>query len=202
MLNLWLLVLLICAGQRIVSCNEDPSITNSLTDGISRSVKKPKQDPDSTPPPPTQEETNLSNELGGIALTTIAVSSGLLTIFDAFERRVLPQPTTAQDTLEIVRRLEDLARPNDESQYKNAEDTISRALHDMNVMTTGNASEFQRLLWLERTRLIDNDVVLLQEGLLGQQITGVDLLQNIKENLKVGNVNRPTISTTLRIKII
>lgn len=204
MLKLWLLVLLICTGQRTISCNEDPLTPNSLTDGISRSVKKTKQDPESTTSTsPTQEQTNLSNELGGIALTTIAVSSGLLTIFDAFERRVLPQPTTAQDTLEIVRRLEDLARPNDENEYKHAEDTISRALHDMNVMTTGNASEFQRLLWLERTRLIDNEVVLLQEGLLGQQITGVDLLQNIKENLKVRTVNSPIISIlTLRITII
>ena len=184
----WIIVLLICTGQRTIS-SQDPLLTNSLSDEAILSGKQ-ETDPSPEATPTAAPTSNLvANDLGGIALTSLALTAGLLTIFDAIDRRILPQPTTAEDTLEIVRRLEDLARPNDEAQYKHVEDTISRALHDMNVMTTGNASEFQRLVWLERTRLIDNDVVLLQEGLLGRQITSVDLMQNIKEHLKVNFIN-------------
>jgi hypothetical protein len=55
----------------------------------------------------------------------------------------------------------------------------------MSVMTTNNASDFQTLWWLDRARFLDGDIILLMEGLLGQQIAGSDLMDNIQDNLKV-----------------
>lgn len=180
----WLFLLFICACQRVFAGN-DPLLTNSLTeDDDAGHLASAKQDP--VPETDGGEVPQLPNQIGALALTAISVSAGLITIYNQFEQRVLPQPTTAQDTLEIVRRLEDLARPNDEEQYKHVEDTILRALNDMlSIPPTGNFTELQRILWLERARFIDSDVILLLEGLLGRPVAGVDLMNNIKENLRV-----------------
>ncbi len=178
----WLFLLFIYACQRVVVGN-DPLLTNLLTDDDDGHLANGKQDP--VPETAGGDVPQLPNQIGALALTAISVSAGLITIYNQFEQRVLPQPTTAQDTLEIVRRLEDLARPNDEEQYKHVEDTILRALNDMLSIPTGNFTELQRILWLERARFIDSDVILLLEGLLGRPVAGVDLMNNIKENLRV-----------------
>lgn len=117
--------------------------------------------------------------------TTIGIAASLITIAEVINRRILPQPTTLLDALDVVRKLEDLAIPDDGRQYKDAEDTILRALYDMTVMTTNNASELQTLWWLDRARYLDGDIVLLMEGLLGQQLAGSDLMDNVQDNLKV-----------------
>lgn len=119
--------------------------------------------------------------------TTIGIAASLITIAEVINRRILPQPTTLLDTLDVVRRLEDLVIPDDGRQYKDAEDTILRGLYDMSVMTTNNSSEFQTLWWLDRARYLDGEIILLMEGLLGQQIAGSDLMDNIQDNLKVDN---------------
>ncbi|XP_057380848.1 uncharacterized protein LOC130703374 [Daphnia carinata] len=116
--------------------------------------------------------------------TTIGIAASLITIAEVINRRILPQPTTLLDALDVVRKLEDLAIPDDGRQYKDAEDTILRALYDMTVMTTNNASELQTLWWLDRARYLDGDIVLLMEGLLGQQLAGSDLMDNVQDNLK------------------
>nr|SVE85745.1 EOG090X0D00 [Daphnia pulicaria] len=116
--------------------------------------------------------------------TTIGIAASLITIAEVINRRILPQPTTLLDTLDIVRRLEDLVIPDDGRQYKDAEDTILRGLYDMSVMTTNNSSEFQTLWWLDRARYLDGEIILLMEGLLGQQVAGSDLMDNIQDNLK------------------
>ena len=122
--------------------------------------------------------------------TVLALMDGLFTIQEAIEEYVLPQSKTEENILDIVNRLEDLIRPNDESQYKKAEDAILRALFDMGTSLDGRkssiaASEFQKLLWLERARRLDGDVILVMEGLLGQPVAGADLMKNIKVNSKV-----------------
>ncbi|KAK4037352.1 uncharacterized protein LOC116928371 [Daphnia magna] len=116
--------------------------------------------------------------------TSIGIAASLITIAEVINRRILPQPTTLLDALDVVRKLEDLAIPDDGRQYKDAEDTILRALYDMTVMTTNNASELQTLWWLDRARYLDGDIVLLMEGLLGQQLAGSDLMDNVQDNLK------------------
>lgn len=182
----WFLVLLICVGPRTVTSQD--AIFNSLDYNTTELASKqpapaPAPDPNQPAPQPNAG-TQIINQLGGIALTSIAVSSGLLTIFDYLNRFIAPS-TTAQDTLDLVRRLTDALRPDVEGQFKAAEDTISRALHDMATMVDTNPTEFQRLLWLERTRLLDGDIILLLEGLLGQQVAGGDLMENIKDKLQV-----------------
>lgn len=127
-------------------------------------------------------------DFSGIALTALSVASGLITVISFLDRVLIPQPTTAEDTLRIVEKLADSLRPDVEGQFKAAEDTISRALHDMSVMPIGNPTEFQTLLWLERARYLDGDIILLMDGLLGQQVAGGDLLENIKDKLKVGYI--------------
>ncbi|EFX65004.1 hypothetical protein DAPPUDRAFT_117646 [Daphnia pulex] len=119
----------------------------------------------------------------------LSMVDGLFTIQELIEERVLPQPKTEEDILEIVKRLlEKLIRPNDESQYKKVEDVISRALFDMEMSggrTNGDASEeFQKLMWLERARHLNGEIILLMEGLLGESVAGADLMNIIKENLK------------------
>jgi hypothetical protein len=145
----------------------------------------------------TNPETNNSPpiDIGSNILTGISITSAVLTILEGIDRRILPQPTTALDILDSVRRLEDLIRPNDEGQYKKAEDTISRALYDMGVMMAGvgrqgtiESSAFQELLWLERARLIDGNIILLMEGLLGQPVAGADIMENIQNDLKVNSI--------------
>jgi hypothetical protein len=63
----------------------------------------------------------------------LALLDGLFTIQEAIEEYILPRPETEEDTLKIVKRLEDWIRPKmyDVSQYKTTEDAISRALFDM-----------------------------------------------------------------------
>ena len=123
----------------------------------------------------------------------LALLDGLFTIQEAIEEYILPRPETEEDTLKIVKRLEDSIRPNmyDVSQYKTTEDAISRALFDMLGSTSDDRkssasfSELQKLLWLERARHLDGDIILLMEGLLGQPVAGADLMKNIKEHFKV-----------------
>jgi hypothetical protein len=119
----------------------------------------------------------------------LAMVDALFTIQELIEERVLPQPKTEEDILEIVKRLlEKLIHPNDESQYKKVEDVISRALFDVEMSggrTNGGDSEFQKLMWLERARHLNGEIILLMEGLLGESVAGADLMDNIKENLKV-----------------
>nr|CAH0103909.1 unnamed protein product [Daphnia galeata] len=122
----------------------------------------------------------------------LALLDGLFTIQEAIEEYILPRPETEEDTLKIVKRLEDWIRPKmyDVSQYKTTEDAISRALFDMLGSTSDSRkssasfSELQKLLWLERARHLDGDIILLMEGLLGQPVAGADLMKNIKENFK------------------
>jgi hypothetical protein len=121
--------------------------------------------------------------------STLKMVDGLVAIQELIEDRILPQPKTDEDILEIVKRLlEKFIRPNDESQYKKVEDVISRALFDVEMSggrTNGGASEFQKLMWLERARHLNGEIILLMEGLLGESVAGADLMDNIKENLKV-----------------
>lgn len=188
-----------------VNAVENPD-TNSSTD--SNSATDPGTDSVVTNPDPnsvnnqettsgTNPETNNSPpiDIGSNILTGISITSAVLTIFEGIDRRILPQPTTALDILDSVRRLEDLIRPSDEGQYKKAEDTISRALYDMGVMMAGvgrqgniESSAFQELLWLERARLIDGNIILLMEGLLGQPVAGADIMENIQNDLKVNSI--------------
>ena len=127
----------------------------------------------------------------------LALLDGLFTIQEAIEEYILPRPETEEDTIKIVKRLEDSIRPNmyDVSQYKTTEDAISRALFDMLGSTSDDRkssasfSELQKLLWLERARHLDGDIILLMEGLLGQPVAGADLMKNIKENFKVNLKN-------------
>ncbi|EFX78809.1 hypothetical protein DAPPUDRAFT_245652 [Daphnia pulex] len=114
----------------------------------------------------------------------------LFTIQELIEERVLSQPKTEEDIFEIVKRLlEKLIRPNDESQYKKVEDVISRALFDVEMSggrtNGGDASEFHKLIWLERARHLNAEIILLMEGMLGESVAGADLMNNIKGNLKV-----------------
>ena len=135
---------------------------------------------------PTNSNSSAPNiDFSGIALTALSVASGLITVISFLDRVLIPQPTTAEDTLRIVEKLADSLRPDVEGQFKDAEDTISRALHDMSVMPIGNPSELQTLLWLEKARYLDGDIILLMDGLLGQQVAGGDLLENIKDKLRV-----------------
>ena len=123
----------------------------------------------------------------------LALLDGLFTIQEAIEEYILPRPETEEDTLKIVKRLEDSIRPNmyDVSQYKTTEDAISRALFDMLGSTSDDRkssasfSELQKLLRLERARHLDGVIILLMEGLLGQPVAGADLMKNIKEHFKV-----------------
>ncbi|KAI9552507.1 hypothetical protein GHT06_022873 [Daphnia sinensis] len=129
------------------------------------------------------QQNNQTNPVETV-FTAIGIAASLITIAEVINRRILPQPTTLLDALDVVRKLEDLAIPDDGRQYKDAEDTILRALYDMTVMTTNNASELQTLWWLDRARYLDGDIVLLMEGLLGQQLAGSDLMDNVQDNLK------------------
>jgi hypothetical protein len=123
------------------------------------------------------------------AIIGLEMVDGLFAIQELIEDRILPQPKTDEDILEIVKRLlEKFIRPNDESQYKKVEDVISRALFDVEMSggrTNGGASDFQKLMWLERARHLNGEIILLMEGLLGESVAGADLMDNIKENLKV-----------------
>jgi hypothetical protein len=123
------------------------------------------------------------------AIIGLEMVDGLFAIQELIEDRILPQPKTDEDILEIVKRLlEKFIRPNDESQYKKVEDVISRALFDVEMSggrTNGGDSEFQKLMWLERARHLNGEIILLMEGLLGESVAGADLMDNIKENLKV-----------------
>lgn len=165
----WILVILIFISQKTVF-SDDSIISNELTS--------------------SKQFGNLSSGdafatiFGTTTLSGIGFFAGVFTIY-SFLRNELDPSTTPQETLELVKRLTDALRPDVEGQFKAAEDTISRALHDMTTMTVDNPSEFQRLLWLERTRLLDGDVILLLEGLLGQQVAGGDLMENIKDKLEV-----------------
>lgn len=116
----------------------------------------------------------------------IILLARLISISNFLNRRINPS-TTADDNLKLVRRLTDSLRPDIEAQFKVAEDTVSRALYDMITMTVQSPTELQRLLWLERARLLDGDLILLLEGLLGQQVTGGDLMENIKDKFEVQN---------------
>ncbi|XP_057379662.2 uncharacterized protein LOC130701895 [Daphnia carinata] len=190
-----ILVLLFCASQTVnVVISHDPD-ANLLANESELTKQEPEAPADVNAPETTNEngETNVSPpvDVGGNILTAISVTSAVLTVLEAIDRRILPQPTTAEDILDGVRKLEDLIRPNDLGHYKKAEDSISRALHDMGVMMSGigrqgpvEASQFQELLWLERARLIDGNIILLMEGLLGQQVAGSDLMENIQDGLK------------------
>ena len=51
--------------------------------------------------------------------------------------------------------------------------------------SSASISELQKLLWLERARHLNGDIILLMEGLLGQPVAGADLMKNIKELFKV-----------------
>ncbi|KZS02863.1 Uncharacterized protein APZ42_034531 [Daphnia magna] len=131
-------------------------------------------------------------DVGGNLLSAISILSRVFNVLEAIDRRILPQPMTALNILDGVRKLEDLIRPNYEGQYKKAEDSISRALYDMGLIKSGagsqgpaKAAQFQQFLWLERARLIDGNIILLMEGLLGQQVAaGADLMENIQDGLK------------------
>lgn len=170
-MKLWNLVFLIFASQKTVSSEDSNKLNNQL---ISKQ---------SSPGNITSGDAILATA-ASTTLTGIALFAGLFTIYDFVNRQIDPS-TTADDTLNLVKRLTDALRPDVEGQFKAAEDTISRALHDMTTMTVDNPTEFQRLLWLERTRLLDGDVILLLEGLLGQQVAGGDLMENIKDKLEV-----------------
>ena len=60
---------------------------------------------------------------------------------------------------------------------------------DLRSTTTESISDgadVQTILWrLERARLVDSEVILLMDGLLGRSVASVDLMKNIKVNLKV-----------------
>jgi hypothetical protein len=168
----WVLVLFLCTSQKFVSVvlSEDSAV--SMLDNYVHLAR--------------DQGNNRTNNVETI-FTTIGIAASLITIAEVINRRILPQPTTLLDTLDVVRRLEDLVIPDDGRQYKDAEDTILRGLYDMSVMTTNNSSEFQTLWWLDRARYLDGEIILLMEGLLGQQIAGSDLMDNIQDNLKVDN---------------
>ena len=118
----------------------------------------------------------------------LALLDGLFTFQEAIEEYILPRPETEEDTIKIVKRLEDSIRPNmyDVSQYKTTEDAISRALFDMLGSTSDDRkssasfSELQKLLRLERARHLDGVIILL-----GQPVAGADLMKNIKQHFKV-----------------
>jgi hypothetical protein len=182
-----------------VNAVENPDTNSSTDPGTDSVVTNP--DPNSVNNQETTSGTNPETnnsppiDIGSNILTGISITSAVLTILEGIDRRILPQPTTALDILDSVRRLEDLIRPNDEGQYKKAEDTISRALYDMGVMMAGvgrqgtiESSAFQELLWLERARLIDGNIILLMEGLLGQPVAGADIMENIQNDLKVNSI--------------
>lgn len=192
-------MLLLCASQRVnvvVSQNPNANVLVNEREFIRQEPETP-VDIDEVVEAEATDGTEAPNvspqiDVGGNVLTAISVTSAVLTVLEAIDRRILPQPTTAEDILDGVRKLEDLIRPNDEGHYKKAEDSISRALYDMGVMMSGvgrqglvEATEFQELLWLERARLIDGNIILLMEGLLGQQVAGADLMENIQDVLKV-----------------
>lgn len=170
-MGLWTLVFLIFVSQKTVF-SEDPIIK------INELISKQSDQSNST------NNDIIQAALGSTTLTGIALLAGIVTIYSFFRQEIDP-PTTAEDTLALVKQLADGLRPDVEGQFKAAEDTISRALHDMTTMTIDNPTEFQRLLWLERTRLLDGDVILLLEGLLGQQVAGGDLMENVKDKLEV-----------------
>ena len=130
-------------------------------------------------------EEAITSPIGVTTITTIGVIAQIITVYNVLSVRLLPQPTTVEDTLEIVKRLEVLALPNDGPQYKHVEDTILRALNDMLSIPTGEISDMQRVLLLEKARYIDSEVILLLEALLGRTVASVDLLKNIKEHLRV-----------------
>lgn len=165
----WILVVLFCTAQKVTVVFSQDFSLKLYTDGAS--VARGQQN-------------NQTNPVETI-FTAIGIAAALITIAEVINRRILPQPTTLLDTLDVVRKLEDLAIPDDGRQYKDAEDTILRSLYDMSVMTTNNASQLQTLWWLDRARYLDGDIVLLMEGLLGQQLAGSDLMDNIQDNLKV-----------------
>jgi hypothetical protein len=150
-----------------------------------------KQQPEESEEVPNGSEDSAEFKLKIMHRAEIGLSmvDALFTIQELIEDRVLPQPKTEEDILEIVKRLlEKLIHPNDESQYKKVEDVISRALFDVEMSggrTNGGASEFQKLMWLERARHLNGEIILLMEGLLGESVAGADLMNNIKENLKV-----------------
>ncbi|XP_046444720.1 uncharacterized protein LOC124194530 [Daphnia pulex] len=165
----WVLVLFLCTSQKFVSVvlSEDSAV--SMLDNYVHLAR--------------DQGNNRTNNVETI-FTAIGIAASLITIAEVINRRILPQPTTLLDTLDVVRRLEDLVIPDDGRQYKDAEDTILRGLYDMSVMTTNNSSEFQTLWWLDRARYLDGEIILLMEGLLGQQVAGSDLMDNIQDNLK------------------
>jgi hypothetical protein len=150
-----------------------------------------KQQPEESEEVPNGSEDSAEFKLKIMHRAEIGLSmvDALFTIQELIEERVLPQPKTEEDILEIVKRLlEKLIHPNDESQYKKVEDVISRALFDVEMSggrTNGGASEFQKLMWLERARHLNGEIILLMEGLLGESVAGADLMNIIKENLKV-----------------
>lgn len=139
-----------------------------------------------------------------VILTAIATLASLTTLYESVYRRVGPQDTTPDDILEAVKRMESQMRRGDsQGQFKMAEDTLTRAQHDMSIL--GNRpigkrqgaaageqddggdliAEFQRLLWLERAREIDGNMIVIMKGLLGQQAGGVDLMEAISRSTDV-----------------
>ncbi len=178
------LFILCIISQCSAALSEIPLLTNLRN----LAINKEQNSRPTRPPPSIASAVPNPDDYGGITLTLIGLTSELIAIYNVLSSRVLPQPTTALDTLEIVKRLENLARPNDEEQYKNIENTIARALNDLKSELRTDSdipSELQTLWWLERARWIDTEIILLIDGLLGKHVAGVDLMKNIKENLKV-----------------
>lgn len=143
-------------------------------------------------------------------LTTIATTAAVVTLYESVYRRVGPQDTTPDDVLEAVKRIEaQMGGGFSQSQFKTAEDTITRAQHDMSILGNGNGPigkrygatdqesegdagcaedlihQFQSFLWLERAREVDGYVIVIMKGLLGQQAGAADLMEAISRSTNV-----------------
>jgi len=163
-------------------------LLEKMTGEIADPTKRQPEEPEEVPNGSEDSESRL--KIMHRIENALSILDGLFTIQELIEEHILPHPKTEADILEIVKRLEKLIRSNDESQYKKVEDAISRALFDVKMSDgrkSDSASEFQKLMWLERARQLNGDIILLMEGLLGQSVAGDDLMNNIKENLQVND---------------
>lgn len=131
---------------------------------------------------------------GVLVLTIIAVLSNLASLYESVYTRLGPQDNTLTDIYEIVQRLENATTEMAKAQHRTNEEYILRSLHDMNATSMNRSgrtkrsdvqSRFQTVLWLQKARDLDGNVLSLMKGLLGQFITGTDLMESINKNVKV-----------------
>lgn len=142
----------------------------------------------------SENDASLSSNLDGeVLLTIISVVSSLVTLYESLYLRIGPQDTALEDILEVVKRLENVTTTSAKIQHLNNEEFILRSLHDMNAtkaVAGARRSELsnsfiQTVFWLQKARELDGNIFSLTKGLLGQLITGNDLMETIRKSSKV-----------------